>query len=134
MKFSIAVAVLMLAALLVSQPKPREQVGPLMNGGALVPNGSVVRPAGTQVALDTMPMSSVLSVSIRACSAFRYGAIWITAAATAGSPAITRRIPRRRNGEYEGWIQGMPTERGRANPAWSSAAKLTAAFTTGLLL
>ena len=61
MKFVIAVAVLMLAALLVSQPKPREQVGPLMNGGALVPNGSVVRPAGTQVPLDTMPMSSILS-------------------------------------------------------------------------
>ena len=61
MKFSISIAVLLLAALLVSQPKPREQVGPLMNGGALVPNGSVVRPAGTQVALDTMPMSSVVS-------------------------------------------------------------------------
>ena len=42
-------------------------------------------------------------------------------------------VHRRRNGEYEGWIQGMPTERGRANPAWSSASKLTAAFTTGLL-
>jgi DNA-binding beta-propeller fold protein YncE/phospholipase C len=61
MKFSVSIAVLLLAALLVSQPKPREQVGPLMNGGALVPNGSVVRPAGTQVALDTMPMSSLVS-------------------------------------------------------------------------
>ncbi len=61
MKLTLATAFLILTAILISQPKPAEVVGPLMNGGAMVPNGSVVRPVGTQVALDTMPMASVLS-------------------------------------------------------------------------
>ncbi len=57
-----AAFILMAAALLSSsQPPPREQVGPLADGGYLLNSGWRVKPAGTQIALDTLPMSSVLS-------------------------------------------------------------------------
>jgi DNA-binding beta-propeller fold protein YncE len=49
------------AALLVSQPAPREQVGPLPDGSFLLNNGWRVKAAGTQVPVDTFPMSSVVS-------------------------------------------------------------------------
>lgn len=49
------------AAILVSQPAPREQVGPLRDGSFLLNSGWRLRPAGTQVAVDTLPMASVLS-------------------------------------------------------------------------
>ena len=64
MKFHVMVAafILMAAALLSSsQPPPREQVGPLADGGFLLNSGWRVKPAGTQIPLDTLPMSSVLS-------------------------------------------------------------------------
>jgi YVTN family beta-propeller protein len=48
-------------ALLMSQPAPREQVGPLPGGGFLLNSGWRLQPAGKQVALDTLPMSSALS-------------------------------------------------------------------------
>jgi len=44
-----------------SQPPPREQVGPLAGGGFLLNSGWRVKPAGTEIPLDTLPMSSVLS-------------------------------------------------------------------------
>src|SRR5262245_55863160 len=50
-----------LGALLSSQPAPREQVGPLPRGGFLLNSGWRIDPAGTQVPLDTFPMSSTLS-------------------------------------------------------------------------
>lgn len=57
-----AALVLIAAALLSSsQPPPREQVGPLADGGFLLNSGWRVKPAGTQIPLDTLPMSSVLS-------------------------------------------------------------------------
>ena len=49
------------AVLSSSQPPPREQVGPLADGGFLLNSGWRVKPAGTQIPLDTLPMSSVLS-------------------------------------------------------------------------
>src|SRR5438552_8936811 len=49
------------AALLVSQPWPREQVGPLASGGFLLNSGWRIRPAGNQVPVGTMPMSTALS-------------------------------------------------------------------------
>ncbi len=64
MKFHVifAAAILVAAALLSSsQPPPREQVGPLASGGFLLNSGWRVKPAGTQIPLDTLPMSSVLS-------------------------------------------------------------------------
>ena len=54
----ILIAVALLSS---SQPPPREKVGPLSGGGFLLNSGWRVKPAGTQVQLDTLPMSSVLS-------------------------------------------------------------------------
>jgi YVTN family beta-propeller protein len=51
----------LLAALLLSQPDAREQVGPLPSGGFLLNSGWRLQPAGKQLPLDTFPMSSALS-------------------------------------------------------------------------
>jgi DNA-binding beta-propeller fold protein YncE len=53
--------VLVLAVLSSSQQVPREQVGVLPDGGFLLNSGWRVKPAGTQIPLDTLPMSSALS-------------------------------------------------------------------------
>lgn len=50
-----------LAAVLLSQPQPRAQVGPLPNGGFLLNSGWRLEPAGKQLPLDTLPMSAALS-------------------------------------------------------------------------
>src|SRR5579872_809098 len=50
-----------LAALLGSQPVAPERVGPLADGGFLLNSGWEIRPAGKQIALDTLPMSTALS-------------------------------------------------------------------------
>ena len=52
---------LSLAALVGSQPAPREQVGPLAGGGFLLNSGWRLEPAGRQVPLDTLPLSTALS-------------------------------------------------------------------------
>ncbi len=49
------------AALLVSGPAPREQVGPLDSGGFLLNSGWRIQAAGNQVPVGTLPMSSALS-------------------------------------------------------------------------
>ena len=56
-------ALILITAALVSssQPPPREQVGPLSGGGFLLNSGWRVKPAGVQIPLDTLPMSSLLS-------------------------------------------------------------------------
>jgi YVTN family beta-propeller protein len=51
----------LLAALLLSQPEAREQVGPLPSGGFLLNSGWRLQAAGKQLPLDTFPMSSALS-------------------------------------------------------------------------
>jgi DNA-binding beta-propeller fold protein YncE len=53
--------VLIAVSIVVSQPAPREQVGPLPDGGFLLNNGWQLQPAGKQIPLDTFPMSSALS-------------------------------------------------------------------------
>jgi DNA-binding beta-propeller fold protein YncE len=59
---SFLLALVLMAALLSSQPAPREVVG-LQPGGnsAILPNGWRIQPAGKQVPLSTFPMSSALS-------------------------------------------------------------------------
>jgi DNA-binding beta-propeller fold protein YncE len=59
----ILAATILFAAALVSssQPPPREQAGPLADGGFLLNSGWRVKPAGVQIPLDTLPMSSRLS-------------------------------------------------------------------------
>src|SRR5580700_1801460 len=60
---AIFAATILIAAAVVSssQPAPREQVGPLRDGGFLLNSGWRVKPAGTEIPLDTLPLSSVLS-------------------------------------------------------------------------
>jgi len=53
--------VMICAAVLCSQPSRREQVGPQADGSYLLVTGWRIKPAGTQVPLDTLPMSTVLS-------------------------------------------------------------------------
>jgi DNA-binding beta-propeller fold protein YncE len=60
--FRCLLAVLfLLAANLSSQPSPREQPGPLPGGGFLLNSGWRITPAGAQIPLDTLPMSTALS-------------------------------------------------------------------------
>jgi YVTN family beta-propeller protein len=60
-RVALAIGFISLVALLSSQPAPREQVGPLAGGGFLLNSGWRVDPAGRQVPLDTLPMSSALT-------------------------------------------------------------------------
>ena len=57
----IFIVLLLAAALLCSQPAPREQVGPLPGGGFLLNSGWRLEAAGKQIPLDTFPMSTALS-------------------------------------------------------------------------
>jgi YVTN family beta-propeller protein len=61
MKLITLVVVVLLAAILLSQPAAREQVGPLPSGGFLLNSGWRVQPAGQQIPLDTLPMATALS-------------------------------------------------------------------------
>jgi len=61
MRSYFCIALLLAAALLCSQPAPREQVGPLPGGGFLLNSFWRLQPAGKQIPLDTFPMSSALS-------------------------------------------------------------------------
>ena len=58
---AMAVLFMSLAALVGSVPAPPERVGPVADGGFLLNSGWVVRPAGRQIALDTLPMATALS-------------------------------------------------------------------------
>jgi YVTN family beta-propeller protein len=53
--------VVVFAGMLASQPSGREQVGKLQDGSFLLPNGWRIQPVGTQVPLDTLPLSTALS-------------------------------------------------------------------------
>jgi len=61
MRPTIFIAILLAAAILCSQPTPREQVGPLPGGGFLLNSGWRLEAAGKQIPLDTLPMSTALS-------------------------------------------------------------------------
>jgi DNA-binding beta-propeller fold protein YncE len=50
-----------IAVTLLSQPAPKEQPGPLPQGGYLLNTGWRLEPAGRQVPLDTFPMRTALS-------------------------------------------------------------------------
>jgi YVTN family beta-propeller protein len=49
------------AALLISQPSPREQVGPMPDGGFLLSSGWRIKAAGTQIPVDTFPMATAVT-------------------------------------------------------------------------
>jgi DNA-binding beta-propeller fold protein YncE len=59
--FVFAIAALLIVQDVVPQSAPREQVGPLPGGGFLLNSGWTIRPAGDQVGVDTLPMSSAVS-------------------------------------------------------------------------
>src|SRR6202050_3845072 len=59
--YFLLAALLTAAAIVSSQPAPREQVGPLPGGGFLLNSGWRLDPAGKQIPLDTFPMSTALS-------------------------------------------------------------------------
>lgn len=61
LRFSLPVFILLAAGMLTSQQAPPERVGPLPGGGFLLNSGWLLRPAGEQVPLSTMPMASALS-------------------------------------------------------------------------
>ncbi len=60
-KYWASFVIFVSAALLCSQPGGREQPGPQPSGFVLLPNGWSIQPAGRQIPLDTMPMSTALS-------------------------------------------------------------------------
>ena len=61
MKHILVVALAALAAILCSQPSPREQVGFQGDSSFLLNNGWRVKPAGKQIPVGTFPMSSALA-------------------------------------------------------------------------
>ena len=61
MKLPRALIALLCAGLLWPQPSTRLQVGPLPDGGVLLNSGWILHPAGRQVPLGSLPMSSALS-------------------------------------------------------------------------
>jgi YVTN family beta-propeller protein len=66
MKKTIVIGALILcgvviSGILISQPAARETVGPQPGGGFLLNSGWKITPAGTQIPVGTLPMSSVVS-------------------------------------------------------------------------
>src|SRR6516165_11269319 len=61
LRLVLVVACVAIAAVLSSQPSPREQVGPLPGGGFLLNSGWKLDPVGKQVPLDTLPISSAMT-------------------------------------------------------------------------
>jgi len=60
-KYVAAFVLFVSASILCSQSGGREQPGPQPGGFTLLPNGWGIQPAGRQIPLDTMPMSTALS-------------------------------------------------------------------------
>ncbi len=61
LRLSLPALFLLAAGWLASQPPQPERVGPLPEGGFLLNSGWLLRPAGEQIPLSTMPMASALS-------------------------------------------------------------------------
>ncbi len=58
---ALLAALFSVGALVSSAPAPRERVGPLPGGAFLLTSGWRIKPAGKQIPLDTLPMSTALS-------------------------------------------------------------------------
>jgi hypothetical protein len=56
---ALLAATVSITQLLVSQTPPDRQVGSLPDGGFLLNNGWILRPAGTQAPVDTLPLATV---------------------------------------------------------------------------
>jgi YVTN family beta-propeller protein len=53
--------IMLAGALLISQPSPREQVGPMQDGGFLLSSGWRIKAAGKQIPVDTFPMATAIT-------------------------------------------------------------------------
>ena len=108
MKLTALFALILLAALLCSQPAPREQVGPLPGGAFLLNSGWRIQPAGRQIALDTFPMATALAPDGRYLLALNGGyrppSISVIDTSTA---AVTGSVP-----VADGWLGLAFTPRG----------------------
>src|ERR1700753_3879206 len=60
-RIALVCVLLALCTLLGSQTAPREQVGPLPGGGFLLNSGWRLDPAGKQIPLDPLPLSTVVT-------------------------------------------------------------------------
>ena len=58
---NLALILILAAAALISQPAPREQVGPQEDGSFLLSSGWRIKAAGTQIPVDTFPMAAVVT-------------------------------------------------------------------------
>jgi YVTN family beta-propeller protein len=58
---AVAAGTVLVTGLMFSQPATSRTAGPTADGGYLVPSGWKIKPAGVQIALETMPMSTALS-------------------------------------------------------------------------
>src|SRR5580658_5863643 len=56
-----ALLMFLAAVALMSQPAPREQVGPLPDGSFLLSSGWRIKAAGTQIPVDTFPMAAAVT-------------------------------------------------------------------------
>ncbi len=56
-----ALVLILAGAALMSQPAPREQVGPQADGSFLLSSGWRIKAAGTQIAVDTFPMAAAVT-------------------------------------------------------------------------
>ena len=61
LRIGLAALLVIVAAVLISQPAPRVQPGTQPDNSTLLVSGWKITPAGKQVAVDTLPMSTVLS-------------------------------------------------------------------------
>src|SRR5581483_1553307 len=61
MKIRSIPLVLACAGFVVSQPSQREQPGPLPDGSFLLNSGWKIKPVGSQIPVDTFPMSALFS-------------------------------------------------------------------------
>src|SRR5580658_1718749 len=61
MKPLLPALIMLAAAILLSQPAPREQVGPMPDGSFLLSSGWRIKAAGTQIPVDTFPMATALT-------------------------------------------------------------------------
>src|SRR5580658_2640180 len=61
MKPLLPALIMLAAAILLSQPAPREQVGPMPDGSFLLSSGWRIKAAGAQIPVDAFPMATAIT-------------------------------------------------------------------------
>lgn len=86
----LGVMPLLASGWLVSQPAAPERVGPQPGGGFLLNSGWLLRPAGVQIPLSTMPMAAALSPGGRFLAVLQGG--YLPPSVSIHDPATLRKI------------------------------------------